>query len=103
MSINISKHDWKLFQEKLPSWQERYMESLITKYIKILSDEGKPASERFHELEQRIKEDRRKPGVCMELSKSEMIFDIQRLMTDGVITGKDLSEFSEDIQNYLWG
>lgn len=25
----ISKKDWKLYREKLPQWQERYMEGLI--------------------------------------------------------------------------
>ena len=25
----ISKSDWKLFREKLPEWQEKYMEKLV--------------------------------------------------------------------------
>ena len=42
--MDISKKDWKLFRERL-----------------------KPASEKFWELEKRIKEDKRHPGVVMEL------------------------------------
>ena len=35
--IAVSKSDWKLFQEKLPVWQENYMERLIKEYISLLS------------------------------------------------------------------
>ena len=48
--------------------------------IEILNDDKKPASERFWELEKRIKEDKRHPGVVMELKKSEVIWDIVRLI-----------------------
>ena len=52
--MEISKADWKLFQEKLGDWQERYMDKLNQKYIKILQDtEGYP-SDRFWKLEKRI-------------------------------------------------
>lgn len=27
--VEISKKDWKLFREKVPDWQEHYMEGLI--------------------------------------------------------------------------
>ena len=27
--MEISKRDWKLFREKLPAWQENYMDRLI--------------------------------------------------------------------------
>ena len=45
----ISKKDWKLYREKLPQWQERYMEGLIQEYIDFLSDEGIQASTKFWE------------------------------------------------------
>ena len=38
--IDISKQDWKLFREKLPGWQEHYMERLIKEYIDLLSAPG---------------------------------------------------------------
>ena len=56
MSTN---HDWKLFTEKLPLWQERYMEKLEEDYISILSDKTKAASEKFWKLDQIIKEDKK--------------------------------------------
>ena len=56
------------------------MESLVKEYANFLNDDKKPASERFWELEKRIKEDKRHPGVVMELKKSEVIWDIVRLI-----------------------
>ena len=41
-----------------------------------IRDSIKPASERFWELEKRIKEDKRHPGVVMELKKSEVIWAV---------------------------
>ena len=64
----------------------------------FLNDDKKPASEKFWELEKRIKEDKRQPGVIMELSKSEAIWDIVRLIRLKVITYYDLSEFSDKLQ-----
>ena len=74
------------------------MEGLVKTYADFLNDDKKPASEKFWELEKRIKEDKRHPGVVMELKKSEVICDIVRLMRLNVITYDDLSEFSGELQ-----
>lgn len=55
--MEISKKDWKLFRENLASWQENYMDKLTKQYIELLSDENKNASDKFWELEKRIKQD----------------------------------------------
>ncbi len=39
------------------------MEGLVKEYANFLNDDKKPASEKFWELEKRIKEDKRHPGV----------------------------------------
>ena len=96
--MDISKKDWKLFREKLSDWQEKYMEGLIKEYVNFLNDDTKHASEKFWALEKRIKEDKRHPGVIMELSKSEAIWDIVYLIRLKVITYDDLSEFSEELR-----
>jgi hypothetical protein len=96
--MDISKKDWKLFQERLSGWQENYMESLVKEYANFLNDDKKPASEKFWELEKRIKEDKRHPGVIMELKKSEVIWDIVRLIRLKVTTYDDLSDFSDELQ-----
>ena len=97
--VDIGKKDWKLFRERLSGWQENYMEGLVKAYADLLNDDKKPASEKFWELEKRIKEDKRHPGVIMEMSKSEAIGDIVRLIRLKVITYDDLSDFSDELQN----
>ena len=97
--MDIRKKDWKIFREKLSGWQENYMEGLVKDYVNFLNDVTKPASEKFWKLEKRIKEDKRHPGVIMELKKSEIIGDIVRLIRLKVITYDDLSDFSDELQN----
>ena len=96
--MDISKKDWKLFRERLADWQENYMEGLVKEYVNFLNDDTSPASEKFWELEKRIKEDKHHPGVIMELKKSEVIWDIVRLIRLKVITYDDLSDFSNELQ-----
>ena len=96
--MDIIKKDWKLFQVKIPGWQEKYMEGLVKEYVEFLNDDTKPASEKFRKLEERIKKDKRHPGIVMELSKSEMIWDIVRLIRLNVIVYDDLSDFSDALQ-----
>ena len=96
--MDISKKDWKLFREKLPEWQENYMEELIKDYVNFLNDDKKHASEKFWKLEKRIKEDKRHPGVIMEMRKSETIWDIVRLIRLKVITYDDISDFSDELK-----
>lgn len=96
--MDVSKKDWKLFREKLASWQETYMEGLLKEYVKLLNDDTKQASEKFWKLEKRVKEDRRHPGVIMQMSKSDMLWNIVRLIRLDVITIDDLTDFSDELQ-----
>lgn len=96
--MDISKKDWKLFQEKLMDWQENYMEDLVKEYVDFLNDDTKPASEKFWKLEKQIRDDKYHPGVIMEMRKSETIWDIVRLIRLKVITYDDISEFSDELQ-----
>ena len=94
--MDVSKKDWALYRERLPEWQEQYMERLIAQY-KALIDGEAPASEKFWELEKRIRADKKKPGVVVEMSKQEMIYQIVELLHDKAITLSDLEGFSEDL------
>lgn len=96
--MDISKRDWKLFREKLSGWQEKYMEGLIKEYVNFLNDDTKHASEKFWEMEKHIKEDKHHPGVRMEMSKSDAIWDMVNLIKLKVITYDDLSDFSDELQ-----
>ena len=96
--MEISKKDWELFREKLAVWQENYMARLVRDYIALLSAEDRNASDKFWELDNKIRTDRRHPGVILNVRKSEAIYDILRLIRLGVITYEDLSDFSEELQ-----
>lgn len=93
---DILKSDWKLFQERVPGWQEHYMERLIKEYVELLNSPVN-ASDRFWKLEKRIKQDKRHPGVLIELSKSDAIWDIAVFVKQKVITMDELDGFSEDL------
>lgn len=93
----FTEKDWKLFRNKITDWQETYMDRLNKEYIKLLSEDINP-SDKFWQLEQRIKEDRKKTGVQLEMSRSNLIFSIISLITEGVISIEDLCEFSDELQ-----
>ena len=95
-----SKADTKLFRERLPGWQENYMEHLIKEYMEILSSDGAP-SDRFWALEERIKKDRRHPGVILSTGDSPVIYTIIDLMRWNVISFDDLEGFSEVLRNQV--
>ena len=94
--VEISKRDWKLYRERLPEWQEHFMEQLTKEYIELLSGPGN-ASDHFWELEKRIKQDKKNPGVQIEVRKSEAIWDIAVFVGRGIITMDALDGFSEDL------
>lgn len=97
MYMECSKSDWKLFRSRIAEWQEAYMEQLIKEYIKLLNG-SENASDKFWELEERIKKDKKHPGVIIELRKGDMIYDIITLINYGVIKIEDLEDFSEDLR-----
>ena len=92
----VKENDWKLFRERLPGWQEAYMERLPQAYAELLSGDGK-ASDKFWELEKRIRRDRQKTGVCARMSRSMMVTNILSLLNEDVITLDDLDGFSDDL------
>ena len=96
--MEISKADWKLFQDRLRLWQENYMERLIEEYVKMLQG-PENASSKFWQLERKIKSDRLNPGVTLVLDKQQVINDIANMVKIGVITIADLEGFSEELIN----
>lgn len=96
----VNESDWKLFRKRVPEWQEAYMDKLNHEYIELLSKPGQP-SDKFWELEKRIKIDRRSPGVVLDMRRSTMFMNIIGLLSDGVITLKDLVGFSQDLQDLM--
>ena len=98
--MEISKQDWKLFREKIPAWQESYMEKLNNEYINLLQSDSAP-SEKFWALEKRIKNDKKNRGVLIRMNKQDMLFDLVCLIRDGVICFKDLEDFSSELKETI--
>ena len=98
--MECSKSDWNLFRTSIVEWQENYMDKLNKEYIEILSGKEN-ASEKFWKLEERIRQDRKHPGVILQMQKKEMMFDIVRLIRDGVIGVQDLEGFSEELKEHV--
>ena len=76
--MEVSKNDWKLFRTCIGDWQEAYMERLVKEYVDLL-DGAENASDKFWKLEERIKKDKKHPGVMLELSKGNMMFDLVKV------------------------
>ena len=95
--MEVSKSDWKLFRACIGDWQETYMERLVKEYMDLLDGEEN-ASDKFWKLEERIKMDKKHPGVMLKLSKGNMFFDIVALINCGVITTADLEDFSDELK-----
>ena len=90
------EQDWKLFRKKLPLWQEAYMDKLNQEYIRLLSGEGL-ASDKFWELEKRIREDKRSVGVVADMRRSQMYSNLLSLLVNEIIREDDLDGFSEEL------
>lgn len=95
--MQITERDWKIFRKKIPDWQEAYMERLAKEYTTLLQSEKK-ASSKFWELEKRIKQDKKSPGVLIDMRRSTAINNIVSLVLDEVISLEDLDEFGNDLQ-----
>ena len=100
MQIPINESDWKLFRQKLPDWQEAYIDSLNREYVSLLVGTG-TASDKFWELEKRISSDKHRTGVSVRMSRSDMYQNLLALLQDGVITLDNLADFSIDLQEQM--
>lgn len=87
----------------LQKWTGRFLKiklligRLNKEYIELLSDDTNP-SEKFWKLDKRIKEDKKKAGVQLEMSRSNLINNIIFLINDGVISFANLEEFSDELK-----
>ena len=96
----VKEQDWKLFRRKLPLWQEAYMDKLNQEYIRILSGEGN-ASDKFWELEERIRRDKKSVGVVADMRRSQMHSHLISLLLNEIIREEDLDGFSKELTEAL--
>lgn len=97
----VNEKDWKLFRSRLPGWQEAYMEKLLQEYAEIVNGDGL-ASDKFWALDERIRKDKRNPGVQItEMKRSRMRANLLHLLDCEVITSEDLDGFSDELRKDL--
>ena len=99
--MDVNEKDWKLFRKYLPDWQENYMEKLIKDYIEFLKVDGL-ASDKFWELEKKIKADKKNPGVLLQdVRRSNFHMHLASLVRCEVISMEDLKDFSDETREAI--
>ena len=73
------------------------MGRLCGEYIELLSGDWDP-SEKFWQLEKRIRSDKRNPGVQLEMTRTNFIYNIIALINNDVISIEDLEDFSDELK-----
>ena len=73
------------------------MGRLCGEYIELLSGDGDP-SEKFWQLEKRIRSDKRNPGVQLEMTRTNFLYNIIALINNDVISIEDLEDFSDELK-----
>lgn len=58
----------------------------------------KLASEKFWEIEKRIRNDKKGAGIMLEMRRSEFISNILELLREEAIVPDDLEEFSDELK-----
>ena len=96
----VKEQDWKLFRQRLPDWQENYMDRLNREYIQLLSGEGL-ASDKFWELEKRVHMDKKSVGVVVEMRRSQLYSNLLSLLVNEIIREDDLTGFSEELSKAI--
>lgn len=96
----VKERDWELFRQKLPLWQEAYIDKLNQEYIRLLSGEGL-ASEKFWELEKRIRMDKKSVGVVADMRRSQLYSNLFSLLANEIIGEDDLDGFSEELSETI--
>ena len=96
----FTKRDWTLFRSKIGSWQEAYMGRLCDEYIKLLNGDGDP-SEKFWQLDKRLRSDKRNPGVQLQMTRTNFIYNIIALINNDVIGIEDLEDFSDELKEIV--
>ena len=76
------------------------MGRLCDEYIELLSGDGDP-SEKFWQLDKRIRRDKRNPGVQLEMTRTNFIYNIIALINNDVIGIEDLEDFSDELKEIV--
>lgn len=99
-----TKADWKLYNDSLIGWRDRYVERINRMLIITLADVGAEVIERFWNAHDQISTESRLLRQCFDgSSRSTMIFHLLSMQAAGIIDESDLEGFSEEVRNVLSG
>ncbi len=76
------------------------MGRLCDEYIELLSGDDDP-SEKFWQLDKRIRSDKRNPGIQIEMTRTNFIYNIIALINNDVISIEDLEDFSDELKEIV--
>ena len=76
------------------------MSLLCDEYIELLSGDADP-SEKFWQLDKRIRSDKRNPGVRIEMTRTNFLYNIIALINNDVIGIEDLEDFSDELKEIV--
>ena len=96
----VKERDWRLFCQRLPNWQEAYMDKLNQEYIRLLSEEGL-ASDKFWASEKRIRMDKKSVGIVADMRRSQLYSNLLSLLVNEIIREDDLDGFSEELSETI--
>ena len=85
----------------MSNWQEKYIESLIHGYVKLLTFEMMILNFKYWELNKKMEMDKHPLGVVTNVRKSEAIWNIISLIRLKVISLDDLLDFSDELQKEI--
>ncbi|MBP3869833.1 MAG: multidrug transporter [Faecalicoccus sp.] len=97
---DVLEKDWKLFRKRIVGWQQAYIEKLCKEYVELLQSDKLP-EERFWELDKRMRKDKRKSSVSIDMRRSTMEYELCNLLNEGAITYDDLEGFSDALQERI--
>ena len=78
------------------------MGRLCDEYIELLSGDDDP-SEKFWQLDKRIRSDKRNPGIQIEMTRTNFIYNIIALINNDVISIEVLEDFSDELKETVKG
>lgn len=98
----MSKAGWKLFQQRIPEWRERYLQARNMELVRSLADPDKSHTGQFGDTKAKMDEISRILTECLgHLSKLQMTQSLLLMIHYGMIDKNDLNEFSEVLRNNI--
>lgn len=96
----FTEKDWRLFSGRISEWRESFMNRAIQDYVALLNGNAS-AMDKFHDLERRMREDRKKADVPLRMSRSNMLLNMAALIDKGIISRSELALFSDELQETM--